>query len=574
MQRKRKSLEEVLIKMGILSEEKLQEAIDIQSKEGGYLGEILLKLKLVDEESMARALGETWNMPYVNLSDHEIDDNIVRIIPEAVARKYLSIPVGIDEDDNIIVAITNPLNFYALDQVKSFLKKPVRWCISTQTQINGILERVYGVERSLREASEDMISLESRISVEAETEDASLRDLKEMAEEAPIIKLANILMSQALNERASDIHIEPQRDQVIVRYRIDGVLHENMRIPKNVQAALISRFKIIAGMDIAERRLPQDGRINIRFGGRDIDLRVSTLPKMYGEKVVLRILDKSKALIPLENLGFSAENKEVFDNMIYQPYGMILVTGPTGSGKTTTLYSVLNQLNSPERNVLSVEDPIEYELKGINQVAVNYKVGLTFANVLRSILRQDPDIIMIGEIRDRDTAEMAMQAALTGHLVLSTLHTNDSFSAPTRLIDMGIEPFLISSSLIGVTAQRLARMVCSNCSESYTPDRHYLELFEKQLIELLGYRNPDFRKGRGCIKCRNTGYLGRIGLHEIMKVDENIRTLIIKNSSASQIKEEAMKNGTKTMLQDALLKAVTGLTTLDEAFRIISTVEV
>ncbi len=574
MKKKRKPLGQILLDMGVISEEQIQKALEVQRLEGGYLGEVIVNLGLLDEDTIAKALGMEWSMPFVNLRDHVIDENLVRSIPEAIARKNSSIPIGLDEDDSVIVATSNPLNFYALDQVKSLMKKPVKWCISPRGQIVDILEKVYGVERSLREASEDMVSVDSRVAVEAESEGASVRDLKEMAEEAPIIKLANIIMSQALRDRASDIHVEPQRDQVIIRYRIDGVLHEAMKVPKNVQAALISRFKIIANMDIAERRLPQDGRINIRFSGRDIDLRVSTLPKMYGEKIVLRILDKSKALISLTQLGFNSDNQETFYNMIKQPYGMILVTGPTGSGKTTTLYSVLNQLNSSEVNLVSVEDPIEYELKGINQVAVNYKVGLTFANILRSILRQDPDIIMVGEIRDKDTAEMAMQAALTGHLVLSTLHTNDSFGAPTRLIDMGIEPFLIASSLIGVTAQRLARLVCTNCSEGYTPPSDYLALFEKHLIELLGYKNPNFRKGKGCTKCRNTGYLGRTGVHEILRIDEDIRSLVIKNSSASQIKETAMRNGIKNMLQDALLKAVSGITTLEEAFRIISTVEV
>ncbi|MBT9174499.1 MAG: Type II secretion system protein E [candidate division WS2 bacterium] len=575
MRKSRKTLGEVLKDMEAITAENLAKAQDVQIKEGGSLPEVLTKLGLVNEETLAQALSIEWNIPFVNISEVRFDEEVARMLPEEIARKYLCLPIGIEYDDSVAVVISDPVNLYAQDKIKAMLKKPITWGLSTKTAVGDLLDKLYGVERSLREASDDLMPVEGEVGVVADPDEKdSTKDLKEMAGEAPIIRLANLIMTQAFSEGASDIHIEPQRDHVLIRQRIDGMLYEMMKVPKKIQSALISRFKIIATMDIAERRLPQDGRINVRYSGKDIDLRVSTLPKQYGEKIVCRILDKSKALISLAQLGFTSENQDIFTRMIEQPYGMILVTGPTGSGKTTTLYAVLNHLNSPDKNLISVEDPVEYELKGINQVGVNAKVGLMFSNLLRTILRQDPDIIMVGEIRDAETSKMAMQAALTGHLVLSTLHTNDAFSAPPRLIDMGIEPYLIASSLLGVTAQRLARTICKYCEEPDKPPAAYISFFEKQIEQVMEGKQPEFKKGVGCPKCRNSGYLGRIGIHEVMKIDDDLRTMIIKNYSATQIKEVAVQKGCKTMLLDLLYKACVGKTTLQEVFRVISTVEV
>ncbi|MBT9130202.1 MAG: Type II secretion system protein E [candidate division WS2 bacterium] len=575
MRKGRKTLGEILNDMEAITVENLIKAYEVQKKEGGSLADVLTKLGLVGEETLARALSIEWNIPFVNLNEIRFDEEIARMLPEDVARKYLCLPIGIEFDDSVAVVISDPANLYAEDAIKAMLKKPITWGLSTKSAVKDLLDKLYGVERSLREASDDLMSMEGEVGVISEQEeDDSSKDLKEKAGEAPIIRLANLIMTQAFSEGASDIHLEPQRDHVLVRQRIDGMLYEMMKVPKKIQSALVSRFKIISALDIAERRLPQDGRINVRYSGKDIDLRVSTLPKQYGEKIVCRILDKSKSLISLSQLGFTTENQDIFTKMIEQPYGMILVTGPTGSGKTTTLYAVLNHLNSPDKNLISVEDPVEYELKGINQVGVNAKVGLMFSNLLRTILRQDPDIIMVGEIRDSETSEMAMQAALTGHLVLSTLHTNDAFSAPPRLIDMGIEPYLIASSLLGVTAQRLARTICKYCEEPDKPPEAYISFFEKQIQQVMERKQPEFKKGIGCPKCRNSGYLGRIGVHEVMKIDDDLRTMIIKNSSAAQIREVAIQKGCKTMLLDLLYKACIGKTSLEEVFRVISTVEV
>jgi type IV pilus assembly protein PilB len=390
-----------------------------------------------------------------------------------------------------------------------------------------------------------------------------------LGEDAPVVRLVNSIISQAIVEGASDIHIEPMEDSVRVRYRIDGILHEKQRLSKKIQPGIIARFKIISNMDIAERRIPQDGRISLKFEGRPVDFRVSSLPSIFGEKIVLRILDKTSSIKPLEQLGFSHENLEKFKHIIGQPYGMILISGPTGSGKTTTLYSILNTLNTPTKNIITVEDPVEYQLKGINQVQVNDKAGLTFANALRAILRQDPNIILIGEIRDRETAQIAIEAALTGHLVLSTIHTNDSASIPTRLIDMGIEPFLVASSLIGATAQRLVRKICPKCKEPQTPS--------KEVLEHLGFRVDEgvtFYKGAGCDNCNHTGYKGRVAISEILPITPEIQRLILKQASSKEILTEAKRLGMKTLLDDALMKAAEGVTTLEEVIRVVSTLEV
>ena len=558
-----------LITDGIVTEEQLKIALVEQKKSGLTLLETLKKLKFINDETFANLLARQWGFPYIDLSTVEIDKDIVRLISEEIARRYQAIPFGKTRDDKIMVAIVDPTDIVAIDYLRNLIPNSKLY-VSSYEAIFRNIEKYYSMETTVKEAVKEMTG---GVSIEVEKEEIkdielSIDEAKSLAETAPIIRLMNQIMTEAITSNASDIHMEPQKRYLRIRYRIDGVLRDTMNLPKNIQPGIISRVKIMANLDIAERRRPQDGRINLKFRGREIDLRVSVLPGIFGEKVVLRILDKEKSLIPLEQLGFSEESLEIFKTLIKQPYGMILITGPTGSGKSTTLYAILRILNSPEVNILTVEDPVEYQLDGITQVQVNPKINLTFANALRSFLRQDPDIILVGEIRDKETAQIAMEAALTGHLVFSTLHTNDSFSAPTRLIDMGIEPYLIASSVIGVTAQRLVRKICNDCKEEYKPSEF--------LLKQVGIENYDgvFYKGKGCIACNNSGYKGRIAAQEILKIDDKIREMILNRNPSTDIKDYAIKNGNISLLQDAIDKAKKGITTIDEVIRVISTVEV
>jgi len=558
-----------LITDGIITEEQFKIALEESKKTGDTLLDTLKKLKYINEETYANLLARQWGFPYIDLSTVEIDKEIVHLISEEVARRYKAIPFGKSRDDKIMVAIADPTDIVAIDYLRNFIPN-LKIYVSSYESILRNIEKYYSMESTVKEAVKEM---SGGVTVEVEKEETkevelSIDEAKSLAETAPIIRLMNQIITEAITSNASDIHIEPQKRFLRIRYRIDGVLRDAMNLPKNIQPGLISRAKIMANLDIAERRRPQDGRINLKFRGREVDLRVSVLPGIFGEKVVLRILDKERSLIPLEQLGFSEESFEIFKTLIKQPYGMILITGPTGSGKSTTLYAILRILNTPEVNILTVEDPVEYQLDGITQVQVNPKINLTFANALRAFLRQDPDIILVGEIRDKETAQIAMEAALTGHLVFSTLHTNDSFSAPTRLIDMGIEPYLIASSLIGVTAQRLVRKICPECKEEYEPNKFIL----KQ-IGIEDYEGV-FYKGKGCIACGNSGYKGRIAVQEVLRIDDNIREMILQRKPSTDIKEYAVKNGTITLLQDAINKAKKGITTLEEVIRVISTVEV
>ncbi len=558
-----------LITDGIVTEEQLKIALEEQKKSGLTLLETLKKLKFINDETFANLLARQWGFPYIDLSTVEIDKDIVRLISEEIARRYQAIPFGKTRDDKIMVAISDPTDIVAIDYLRTLIPNSKLY-VSSYEAIFRNIEKYYSMETTVKEAVKEMTGGSSIEVEKEETKDIelSIDEAKSLAEAAPIIRLMNQIMTEAITSNASDIHIEPQKRYLRIRYRIDGVLRDTMNLPKNIQPGVISRVKIMANLDIAERRRPQDGRINLKFRGREIDLRVSVLPGIFGEKVVLRILDKERSLIPLEQLGFSEESLEVFRTLINQPYGMILITGPTGSGKSTTLYAILRILNSPDVNILTVEDPVEYQLDGITQVQVNPKINLTFANALRSFLRQDPDIILVGEIRDKETAQIAMEAALTGHLVFSTLHTNDSFSAPTRLIDMGIEPYLIASSLIGVTAQRLVRKICADCKEEYKPSEF--------LLKQVGIENYDgvFYRGKGCIACNNSGYKGRIAVQEVLKIDDNIREMILNRNPSTEIKNYAIKNGNISLLQDAIDKAKKGITTIDEVIRVISTVEV
>ncbi|MBP8613048.1 MAG: type II/IV secretion system protein, partial [Candidatus Atribacteria bacterium] len=436
--------------------------------------------------------------------------------------------------------------------------------VTYKSSIYQTIEKYYEIENVVKKAEEEF----NDVQVVQESEENDLSKLRELGEEAPVIRLVNSIISQAISEGASDIHVEPMEDNVRVRYRVDGILQEKQRLPKRIQAGIIARLKIISNMDIAERRIPQDGRLSLKYEGRPVDFRVSSLPSIFGEKIVLRILDKTSSLRPLEALGFSQYNLNKFESIITQPYGMILISGPTGSGKTTTLYSILNRLNTPTKNIITVEDPVEYQLKGINQVQVNEKAGLTFANALRSILRQDPNIILIGEIRDKETAQIAIEAALTGHLVLSTIHTNDSSSIPTRLIDMGVEPFLVASSLIGATAQRLVRKVCQNCKHPVEPSEEVLAHLGFPLEE-----GVTFYRGDGCEACGYTGYKGRIAISEILPISPEIQHLILRSASSKEIMAEGKRQGMKTLLDDAMNKAAEGITTLEEVIRVVSTLE-
>lgn len=547
----KKKLGDILIEKGLITEEVLKRALATQEKTGEKLGEILLKMGLIKEEDLYFALSEIYNVPYINLEEIAIDSEIVRLIPEHISRRYKIIPIKLN-GDKIVLAMSNPVNIYALDDVRIITGREVEPVLASERQINQALDKIYTIQKGLEETLLNIAPGEE----ETETPVEVLED------EAPVVRLVNLTITQAVQEGASDIHIEPTENEVKVRFRVDGVLYDVMSPPKRIFPTLVARIKILANMDIAERRLPQDGRFRVTSQGKIIDFRVSTLPTIHGEKIVLRLLDRSAPLIGLEKLGFTEDVLEKFDWLIQRPYGMILVTGPTGSGKTTTLYSALAKISTPEKNIITVEDPVEYQFPRINQVQVNTKIGLTFANGLRSILRQDPDIIMIGEIRDKETAEIAVQSALTGHLVLSTIHTNDSAGAIARLMDMGIEPFLISSSVIGILAQRLARRICSRCKVPKQPTEEEIKVLKLGPSDII-------YEGRGCEACRHTGYRGRVGIFELLMVDDEIRAMIVDKVPANVIRDNAVKKGMRTLWEDAKLKVKNGVTTYNEILRTV-----
>lgn len=558
---------ELLLKEKFITNDELKEALDIQKVTREPLLKILEDMGAITEMQAAQVLGEQWGMPYVDLATYPVDKkSLYKLDPDRA--KYYGVFLLKEEAGKMHIAIADPTNIEAIDYLRLVLGENIVFYITTRANIDQAIEKYYEMEDVVKKAEEEVTTDNAEIA--EEEEEVDIAKLKEMGEEAPVIRIVNNIVSAAILERASDIHIEPLEKSLRVRYRIDGILYERQSLPKAIQPGVISRLKILSHMDIAEHRKPQDGRITLRFKGRSIDFRVSSLPTVYGEKIVLRILDASKALLSLEKLGFSSENLKIFKEIISQPYGMVLISGPTGSGKTTTLYSALTRLNTPARNIITVEDPVEYHLKGINQVQVNVKAGLTFANALRSILRQDPDIILIGEIRDKETAQIAIEAALTGHLVFATIHTNDAASIPTRLIDMGVEPFLVASTLIGATAQRLVRKICKSCKVKYNPSRSILEHIGVDTSLLEG---ATFYKGEGCSECNYTGYKGRIAVQEILPITPEIQKLIMNRAGASEIKKVAKAQGMKTLLDDALTKAMEGITTIEEVLRVISTVE-
>ncbi|MDR7419655.1 MAG: type II secretion system ATPase GspE [Armatimonadota bacterium] len=549
--------------LGIITQEQLSEALEIQTRTGERIGRILRDIGAVTESDLARGMAHQWGLQYLSLADAKIDNDAAKLIPHALAARHKVIAIE-RRGGRLLLATADPLNVIAVDDVRLITGLEVDLVVATEEEITNALARVYQLADTLL----DRVMKESvtDYAVEVTEEDQSIEQLRALTEEGPVVKLVNLIVDEAVKQGASDIHIEPHRGGMWIRYRVDGVLRDVMNPPTNLKAALISRVKIMADLDIAERRRPQDGRIHLTADGRSIDLRVSTLPTMFGEKVVLRVLDQSSTQIGLTRLGFPTTVLHQWETAVSKPHGMVLVTGPTGSGKTTTLYSTLAKLNTLDQNIVTVEDPVEYQLPRINQVQVNVKAGLTFASGLRSILRQDPDIVMVGEIRDRETAEIAVQAALTGHLVLSTLHTNDAAGAITRLVDMGIEPFLISSSVIAVLAQRLARAICSRCKVAYTPP-----------VDALGRLGGDiqldqdvvFYRGQGCDYCRGTGYRGRIGIFELLMVSDPIRELIVQRAAANEIKARAIRDGMRTLRDDGLEKVVSGVSTIDEILRVV-----
>jgi len=565
----RQRLGDILVQTGIITPEQLAEALDEQKHSGERLGNVLVKKGYLTEQRLIEVLEFQLGIPHVVIAKRHISPDVVALVPETLARKYRVFPVE-RNGDRLVLGMVDPTDILAIDDLRLSLKMEIQPVIVTEEDLNYTFNQYYGIKESVRDVFKDMdVEIE-----ETKSDEPSMDAIESMVDDAPIVRLVNLIITQAVKERASDIHLEPTEKELVVRYRVDGRLRQMMTTPKNTQPAIISRIKIISGMNIAEKRIPQDGRIQMRVDGVPIDLRVSSVPTVFGEKIVMRILFKNNVLVKMDKLGFLPETLEKFRSVYRNPHGIILVTGPTGSGKTTTLSAVLNELNSPEENIMTVEDPVEYQIPGINQVQVNVKAGLTFASALRAFLRQDPDIIMVGEIRDKETAQIATQAALTGHLVLSTLHTNDAPSSITRLIDMDIEPFLVASTVIGVLAQRLVRAICEGCKEAYQiqPNDVYYSIVREWLRELPEERLI-FYKGKGCRQCNGTGYAKRVALHEVLVVDKDIRYLIGKNVPSTELKEAAMKSGMITLFKDGLLKALEGKTTLEEVIRVAYTRE-
>jgi len=565
---------EICVRLKLITQDQLQQALEKQrqlnTKES--LGDVLVNMGLINEKDRVRCLGEQWGVPFIDLSEVEPEPEAIKMVAQDIARRQKVIPISL-KTNKLTLAMKNPLDIFIIDEIRLSTGVEVEPMIATEEDIVAAINRCYRSEASVKAVvSEVMRDLEGgeidfTTTETVREEDISIEQLKELSEEAPVIRLANLIISRGVTDGASDIHIEPTREAVRVRFRIDGILHEAMAAPKKVQASLISRIKIMAEMDIAEKRAPQDGRIGAVIDGKPYDFRVSTLPSVHGEKIVMRILDKSSISVGLNKLGLLPETLERFESLIMRTYGIILVTGPTGSGKSTTLYSVLSKLNSGEKNILTIEDPVEYELAGITQTQINPRAGLTFAAGLRTMLRQDPNIIMVGEIRDAETALIATEAALTGHLVLSTLHTNDAPGAVTRLLDMGIEPFLIASGVIGVLAQRLVRCICPKCKEQYKPPLDAVKRLGIPIDE--NTTKVTFYRGRGCDHCKGTGYKGRIGIYELMIVNDRIRDLVLTRSSSHQLREAAVQMGMKSLKDDAMEKILLGTTSLEETMRVI-----
>jgi type IV pilus assembly protein PilB len=556
VKRKSKQLGQILIELGYITPDQLEIALEEHRKTPKSLGRVLIDLGMIKEADLVRALAEQVGLEFVDLAEFPVDPTATVLLPEALARRYRALPVG-ERDGKLLVAMSDPANVYALDDIRTITGRDVQPMVATANDVERAIQKYAGMDSQV----------EAMASFAADAIDET-EDLEAALEDAPIVKLVNAIMTQAVGDRASDVHLEPSEKNVRIRFRVDGVLHEPMPpAPKHVQGGLISRLKVMADLNIAEKRLPQDGRISMKVGGKQLDLRLATLPTVFGEKVVIRILDKSNALLALEDLGFLESSYKRFAVSFRKPYGALLVTGPTGSGKSTTMYSTLNILNEIDKNIITVEDPVEYRLAGVNQMQVNPKAGLTFASALRSILRADPDIVLIGEIRDKETAMIAVEAALTGHLVLSSLHTNDAASAITRLVEMDVETFLVASAIDAVVAQRLARKLCERCKAAYRPEPAELE--EGGYPEWLWPEVGELFKAAGCPACANTGFRGRIGLYEVMQMTEEIERLTVERSSSDVMKAVAIEQGMMTLREDGLEKVRMGITSLDEVARVV-----
>ncbi len=563
-------LGELLVRSGRINPAQLNEALALQKEQGGRVGTNLVKLGYLTEKQLVESLSQHFNVPSVDLTGVEIDETVLKIIPADLARKYTILPVT-KTGATITVAMIDPTNVFAMDDVKFMTGYRVEPVVASETGIRTAIDRYYGSTHAieLKKVMEDL-SEESTSDLEVleEEEDLDLATLEEESEQAPVVKLVNLVLTDAIKRGASDIHIEPYEKEYRVRYRIDGLLYEMMHPPLKLKEAITSRCKIMARLDIAEKRLPQDGRIKIKTKisgkSKDLDYRVSVLPTLFGEKIVMRLLDKDKLMLDMTKLGFEPESLRKFEAAILKPYGMVLVTGPTGSGKTNTLYSALQRINTPEVNIMTAEDPVEFNLSGINQVQTREQIGLNFAAALRSFLRQDPNIILVGEIRDFETAEVAIKAAMTGHLVLSTLHTNDAPSSISRLMNMGIEPFLVATSVHMIVAQRLVRRICSFCKEPF-------EMPPPALTQV-GFSEHESRtlklfRGRGCERCSNTGYKGRVGLYEVLEVDDELKEMILSGASAYELRQKAIQAGMMTLRGSGLQKIRDGMTSVEEVVR-------
>jgi general secretion pathway protein E len=562
----RKSFESILLDKSWISQQDLDRARQ-RKKPGQELTDVLVEMGALEPQRLARALAQEYRLPFeTHIDEKALDLSLLRKVPINYAKKNRLLPMAIHQGE-LTIAIADPSNYEPIDDLHVMFAMPVNSIVVPGQVVDDAINRAYD-QAATTTAQDLMIDLEDNRGLDAVASEIAneTRDLLESDDAAPIIKLVNGILSQAVKDRASDIHIECFENDLVVRFRVDGMLYDVISPPKRIQPAIISRIKVMSGLNIAEKRLPQDGRIRLRIAGRDIDLRVSTIPCQYGERSVLRLLDRAQAVesIDLDKLGFSGENLRKLDRLIRQSHGIILATGPTGSGKSTTLYAALSRINSPEKNIITIEDPIEYQLRGVGQMQVNPKIELSFASGLRSILRQDPDVIMVGEIRDGETAEIAIQAALTGHLVFSTLHTNDSFGSLTRLVEMGIEPFLVSSSILAVLAQRLVRRLCQECRAPYTPTTTELQRIG---IHAAGFAGKIY-KPAGCRACRNTGYRGRIAIQELMVMEDDIRTMVMQNADAASIRRTCQAKGMKLLRQDGAERVFAGETTIEELLRV------
>src|SRR3989339_223065 len=561
-QKQKKSLAETLVEIGLLSNEQVKEAQNQERESGQPFRRIIVQKGYVSEEDLISFMAAHMGLPRIELRNYIIDAKVIGLITEELARKHHIIPI-LKIGNSLTCAMFDPLNIFAIDELRNRTGFDIEPAVATEQEIKEALNQYYSVKGSIDEIVKTIDK--ERVGLK-KGEEFDLKKLQEVSGEPPVVRLVNLTIMQAVTEGASDIHIEPEEDTVRIRYRIDGILYDRSPIPKYLQSAIISRIKILSELNIAEHRASQDGRFQIKIESRQIDIRVSVVATIFGENVVLRLLDRSSSILRLSQLGFSKEILGKYEKLILRPFGIILVTGPTGSGKTTTLYASLNLINSSQKNIITIEDPVEYHLDGIRQIQVEPKAGTTFATGLRSILRQDPDVIMVGEIRDRETAEIAIQASLTGHLVFSTLHTNDASSAVSRLIDMGIEPFLVSSALIGVLAQRLVRAICKECKEEYIPS--------EELMNDIGYKDNGqgagikFFKGKGCPKCSQSGHRGRIGIFELMPVDDALRSHITAKAPREEIKKQAEAMGIVSLKADGLRKAKDGITTVEEVLRL------